>query len=194
MRRTNAKRRKGRQGIHLHTVWTKTLQERYGDDAFEAVTVEGKLRYPHRYRAGLAFRPRTDPVTVFTMELEYAPWHEVEGERYPGAGVRRLQDVVDVRIGLEHVFYNGVPVRFGFRHFASYRDRDIGTSVFSAGVGAPVAGGLLQGSVELSKVNAIMYHQFPYPDDYFGREWVTSPMARVEDTRFRLAASYTLTW
>jgi hypothetical protein len=105
-----------------------------------------------------------------------------------------LRDVVDVRIGLEHVFYNGVPLRFGFRHFDAYADRDAAASIFSAGVGAPVGAGLLHGSVELSKINAVMDHQFEYPDDYFDTQFYTAPEARVEDTRFRLAVGYTIAW
>ncbi|MCP4572978.1 MAG: hypothetical protein GY838_11545 [bacterium] len=170
------------------------VRERVGHGAWTADTVDGTVSYPNRYRAGLTFRPRTDPVTVLTIELEYAPWQDAETERYPGAGTQRLEDVTDVRIGVQHVFYNGVPVRFGFRHFDSYADRDAATSAFSAGVGAPVGDGLLQVSVELTKITAVMDHQFPYPDNYFGDQFVVDPQARVEDTRFRLAAGYTLAW
>lgn len=169
-------------------------RERYGHDAYAAQTVEGTRSYPNRYRAGLTFRPRTDPATIFTMELEYAPWQDVEGELYSGSGESQLNDVMDVRIGLQHVFYNGVPLRFGFRHFDSYADRDASASAFSAGIGAPLGGGVLMGSVELSKITSVMDHQFPYPTDYFGNQFETDPQARVEDTRFRLAVGYTLTW
>lgn len=158
------------------------------------VTVDGELHYPNRYRAGLAFRPRTDPETVFTIEAEFAPWNDVETARFDGDGEVLLEDVLDVRIGLQHVFYNGVPLRFGFRHYDSYADRDAAASVFTAGVGVPLGKGLLQGSVELSKITAVLEHQFPYPTDYFGTQFETDPQARVEDTRFRLAAGYTLAW
>jgi hypothetical protein len=150
-----------------------------------------KITYPNMYRVGVTFLPRTDPRTVFTVEAEYKPWGELEDSDYAGDGnVQNLNDVTEVKIGLEHTFYNGIPLRFGFRHVDTYADRDADVSVFSSGVGAPIGGGMLSVSVELSKVTAVMPHQFPYPDNFFGDNFDSSPIARVEDTRFRIGVGY----
>ena len=45
-------------------------------------------------------------------------------------------------------------------------------------------------SLELSKITSVQDHQFPYPDDFLGPQYVADPQARVEDTRFRIGIGY----
>ncbi len=152
----------------------------------------GYIRYPNIYRAGLTFMPQTDPKTIFTMELEFMAWSELADSRNPGYdNPQNLQDTFDVRVGLEHRFYNGLPLRFGFRHFDSYANRESSASVFSTGSAFAIGRGEVSVSMELGKITSILPHQFPYPDDYFGDAYITDPEARVEDTRFRIGIGYT---
>jgi len=156
-------------------------------------TQDGHYKYPSAYRGGLTFRPRTDPKTVMTFDLEYIPWKDMEDTEHPGDdNPQNLADTWDVRIGLQHTFQNGVPLRFGFRRFDTYADGDVGASVFSAGTGFPLGGGLISATVELNKTTAVLEHQFPYPPGYFGPQYEADPQARVEDTRFRIGLGYTL--
>ena len=152
---------------------------------------DGYYRYPNSYRAGLTFRPRTDPRTTFSLELEYKPWSEMADSQNSGYdNPQNLSDVTDVRVGLEHLFYNGMPIRFGFRYIDTYADREVSSSVFSAGVGIPFQKGMFSVSLELSKLSAIQEHIFGYPGDYLGEAYETDPQAIVEDTRFRLGVGY----
>jgi hypothetical protein len=155
----------------------------------------GEFRYPNAYRAGLTFKPQTDPRTTFSLEVEYKPWSEMldSQNRSEAVGYNNpidLADVTDVRVGLEHMFYNGMPLRFGFRFIDAYADKEASTSVFSAGVGMPFGGGMISASLELSKLTNIQEHVFGYPDDYLDDAYATDPEARVEDTRFRVGAGY----
>lgn len=149
------------------------------------------LDYPWCARAGVALRPRNALRTVFTLEIEYRPWSELRDGTLDGAQPI-LHDAADVRLGVEHVFYNGMPLRFGFRHLASYADRDAAITAFTAGTAAAVGQGRLNASVELAKTTSVLGHQFPYPTAYFGDAFVADPMARVEDTRFRVGVSYAM--
>jgi len=153
---------------------------------------DGALRYPNIYRGGLTLRPRTDPRTIFTAEIEYLAFSELADSENPGYdNPQNLQDVTDVRIGVEHLFYNGTPLRFGFRRFDSYRDPEAGCSVFTAGTDFGVGPGRVAVSVELGKITSIRDHQFDYPTNYLGDNYVVDPQARVEDTRFRVGVGYT---
>lgn len=147
--------------------------------------------YPWCARAGFAFRPRNDLPTVFTVDVEYRPWSELRDGTLEDPSPL-LQDAADVRLGVQHTFYNGMPLRFGFRHINSYADRDAGMTAFTAGTGAQVGTGRLSASVELTKLTGVLAHQFPYPTNYFGDSFVTDPYARVEDTRFRVGVSYAM--
>lgn len=149
------------------------------------------LDYPWCARAGLAFRPRNDLRTLFTVEIEYRPWSDLRDGTLDDA-TPILHDAADVRLGVEHVFYNGMPLRFGFRHLASYADRDAAVTAFTAGTAARVGEGRLNASVELAKTTSVLGHQFPYPTAYFGDAFVADPMARVEHTRFRVGVSYAM--
>jgi hypothetical protein len=186
--------------VEIGVAWESALEVK-GENRFSLSDPTGQIetggrhqsiRYPDMFRIGLTFRPQTNPRTVFTIEAEYKPWSELENSGVSGEGnnPQNLNDVTDVRVGLEHLFYNDMPLRFGFRHFDSYADRDAGTSVFSAGVGAPVGNGMLTASLELSKLASMLPHQFPYPDDFFGDNFRADPYARVEDTRFRVGVGY----
>ena len=168
------------------------------DSVFTSVNIsldDTYFRYPNIFRGGLTFRPRTDPRTVFTMEVEYIPWEEMVDTRYPGYdNPRHLEDTRDVRVGLEHTFYNGVPLRFGFRHANSYLDRDAHCSFFTAGGGVPYGNGMISVSVELGKLTSVQEHVFGYDASEFGDAYHADPVATVEDTRFRVGVGYTLSY
>ena len=92
-----------------------------------------------------------------------------------------------MRIGLQHTFYNEFDLRFGFRRYDSYNDDEGGNSIFSVGGGFPVISGQLSVSIEMNKQQIISEHIFDYPDD---GEFVTEPVARVDDMRFRFGLGW----
>jgi hypothetical protein len=156
-------------------------------------TTQGSFQdYPWCARAGLAFRPRNELPTVLTLEIEYRPWSDLRDGTLGADVTPILNDAADVRLGVEHTFYNGMPLRFGFRHLASYADRDAAVTAFTAGTAARVGEGRLNASVELAKTSNELRHQFPYPTEYFGTAYYVSGKAMVDDTRFRVGVSYTM--
>jgi len=176
----------GPADLLYHEAWGDTSQNVTVEETFKDVY----YRYPQIFRGGITFYPRTDPRTVFTAELEYIPWEKFENSLLATVDEPTgLDKTMDVRIGLEHTFYNGVPVRFGFRHINSYIDRDAGSTIFTGGTGLPIGSGLISASVELMKITSYQEHQFDYPPDYYSED-----IARVEDTRFRIAVGYTVNW
>jgi len=152
------------------------------------IATHESVKYPDYFGAGLTFRPRNDPRTVFTIEATYARWSKLEDSRNTDGATTPLDDTWDMRVGVEHTFYNDMPLRFGFRRYDSYADRDVGTSVFSAGTGMRAPGGLVSVSIEISKTTAVLPHQFPYPD--MGDAYYSDPDARVEDSLFRIGIGY----
>ncbi len=154
-----------------------------------ASTRDGEVRYPNRYRFGFTLYPRSEPRTVFTAELVFSEWTGLEDNRFDDDNQPRLEDTVDVRLGVQHTFYNGVPLRFGFRRMDSYTEKEAGASFFTSGIGIPWQRGLFHVSVELSKTESYQEHWFPY--EYDDSDIETDPIARVEETRFRLGAGFT---
>jgi hypothetical protein len=179
--------------------WNLSHYEQYDDEnnnvSMEDSFTDSYYRYAEIFRGGFTFYPQTDPRTVFTADLEYVPWNKFEQNLGQGSEVApeveeaNLNKVYDVRIGLEHTFYNGVPLRFGFRHFTAYSDKEAHATIFTGGTGVPLGSGLIGVSLELRKITRYQEHQFDYPEGYY-----TDPDARVEDTRFRVGVSYTVNW
>jgi opacity protein-like surface antigen len=166
-------------GDHLEYLYTPDLEE---PDEFSS---RQALKYPAYWRAGLAFYPRNDPRTVLTADVVYADWTELEDSRLESAELSYLQEVVDVRIGVEHTFYNQARLRFGFRRYDSYADREGGNSVFSVGAGWLVAAGQMSVSLELNKLQSVLPHIFEYDPEYHAED-----EARVDDRRVRLGLSW----
>jgi len=176
----------GTGDLVYHESWTDPANNVDEKETFE----NAYYRYPQIYRAGFTFFPQTDPKTVFTAELEYIGWNEFEESQSPVTNEGdKLEKTVDVRIGLEHTFYNGVPLRFGFRHLTAYQDKDADSTIFTGGSGFPIGSGLISASVEIMKITSFQGHQFPYPLEY-----PVAEIARVEDTRFRISVGYTVYW
>jgi hypothetical protein len=101
-----------------------------------------------------------------------------------------LRDTVDYRFAIQHTFYNGVPVWFGFRHLNSYANREANANYFSAGLGMNFVKGLLEFSVEIGKLVGDQEHLFDYPSGDFDVEEI----ARVENNTFRFGVGYRISW
>ncbi len=96
---------------------------------------EFDIRYPHEVGIGASWRPKARSRTLVRGEANWTQWSEFASDAAVGAP---LDDVVDVRFGIEHVFYNDLPVRFGFLYEPSPRDEEIAGTSFTFGGGLPV--------------------------------------------------------
>jgi hypothetical protein len=104
-------------------------------------SMDRSVDYPGTLRFGATYHPRNQLRTTFAVEMERRFWESLDS---PVASVfgdtLQVRDTWDLRVGLEHVFYNDLPVRFGFRYLENYADPESDRSIFSAGVGYHAAG------------------------------------------------------
>lgn len=103
-----------------------------------------ELEYPKSVALGLSYHPRNDLRTVFSVEARRRFWEDLDDEfadaqaeldGSEGGADLGLRNTWDFRTGVEHIFYNGMPARFGFRFVENYSDRDSERVVFSLGTG-----------------------------------------------------------
>jgi len=108
----------------------------------QELTTQETIDYPGTLRFGAAYRPQNQLATTFSVEGVYRFWSDLDDSfRTAVLGDSfTLRDTWDLRIGLEHVFYNGMPVRFGFRYLENYADREASRSIYSAGLGYQFGG------------------------------------------------------
>jgi hypothetical protein len=97
------------------------------------------VRYPGTLTFGATYRPRNILRTTFSVEAVRRFWENLEDSTIDGAAPVHLRDTWDLRLGLEHIFYNQMPLRFGFRFVENYADPTSDRSIYSAGIGYTIA-------------------------------------------------------
>ncbi len=105
-----------------------------------------ELELPTTFSLGVTIRPRNVLRTTVSLEARRRLWEDVD-DAYAKETARLVEeaggtpaspvvrDIWDLRLGVEHVFYNGMPVRFGLRYLENYRDSSSERTIFSAGTG-----------------------------------------------------------
>jgi hypothetical protein len=74
---------------------------------------------------------------VIEGNVVFTAWSDVEDASRPGV---KLDDVYEWHIGVEHVFYNSRPLRFGFLFRPSPSEKETSESAVTAGTGLRVSG------------------------------------------------------
>lgn len=157
-----------------------------GDPVDLADLENGDVELPFRAQGGIAYRPRNTLKTTFAADVVYTAWEDVTDYANPDLA---LNDTWGVRFGIEHVFYNELGGRLGFRFEESYVDEEADLSAFSFGFGYIVDTLHLNLAGEVGKRNS---RQQPLtPRDHLSPR-VGLGTDRVEDTlvRVSLGASY----
>lgn len=95
-----------------------------------------EMIYPGRLTVGLAYRPRNPLSTTFTLNVTRMYWAQLEEDLFAaqtGVKLPARRSTYEYRFGLEHVFYNDLPLWFGFFYRESYADKDLDDAGISAG-------------------------------------------------------------
>jgi hypothetical protein len=145
------------------------------------------VRLPARLLMGVTYRPRNSFRTTFALDAVYTPWTDLEDPLQAGAPVF---DTWDVRFGLEHVYYNALPGRIGFRYTQAYRLEEADRATFTLGLGYRPGRFALDLSGELGKRTSRQEPLWPRAEQ---GPAVGTGRDRVEDTviRVMLGADFT---
>jgi hypothetical protein len=160
------------------------LLDRYAvvvDDV--AQTPEGARRHvwlPPRVTMAAAYLPRNSLRTTFAVDAVWTPWSSVTDASRPGV---LLRDTWDVRFGLEHVYYQNLPGRIGFRYERSYEQREADRVWLTFGAGWRVARTALDAGIEVGKRDSRQDPVWPRAEQGTA---VGAGRDRVEDTVARL--------
>jgi hypothetical protein len=135
---------------------------------------------PLRVQGGAAFRPRNAHRTTFAMDVVWMDWSSVEDDLQPSL---ELRDTWDIRFGLEHVYYNTLPGRIGFRYSHSYIQREADSAALTLGIGYRIQNISVDFGGELVKRTS--WQEPVWPRDEQGPA-VGAGNDRVEDTSARI--------
>jgi hypothetical protein len=140
----------------------------------------GELALPMRFQVGVAYRPRNSLETTFVMDAVFQPWSRVRDELRPEV---ELENVWETRFGVEHVFYNDLPARFGFRYASSYTAEEADRATLTLGMGYRADRFRIEAAGEVGK--RISRQQPLWPREEQGPA-VGLGRDRVEDTSVQL--------
>ena len=87
---------------------------------------------PEEWSLGAAYRPRAQIRTTVRLDATLTEWSNYASDLWEDLA---LDDVWAFGFGIEHVFYNGFPARFGFRYSPTPRNDEIATTAFTLGGG-----------------------------------------------------------
>lgn len=162
------------EGTHttLATVTGSSPLESAGDRSVD---------YPGTLRFGATYHPRNRLRTTFAVEMERRFW---EGLDSPVTSVfgdtLQVRDTWDLRVGLEHLFYQNLPVRFGFRYLENYADSESERAIYSAGVGYRAAGFAFDVTGLLHRQTS--RQEFLFDPSYLSNYRAPDTTEKVEDT------------
>lgn len=139
-----------------------------------------ELSLPLRVQGGAVFQPRNTQRTTFALDVIWMDWSSVDDPLQPGLV---LIDTWDIRFGLEHVYYNKLPGRIGFRYARSYAQTEADCAVLTLGIGYRIQNLSIDLGGEVSKRTS--WQEPVWPRDEQGPA-VGAGNDRVEDTSARL--------
>ena len=143
---------------------------------------------PSRLLMGVTYRPRNSFRTTFSLDAVYTPWSDLEDPLQAGVA---YFDTWDFRFGLEHVYYNVLPGRIGFRYQQAYGLSEADRATFTFGLGYRPGRVAIDLSGELGKRSS---RQEPlWPRDEQGSA-VGTGRDRVEDTVLRVVLGADITF
>jgi hypothetical protein len=146
---------------------------------------DNTVDYPGTLRFGAVYHPRNRLRTTFVVEMERRFWESLDTPVTSVFGdTLQVQDTWDLRVGLEHVFYTNLPVRFGFRYLQNYADTESERAIYSAGVGYRSAGFNFDVTGLLHRQTS--RQQFLFDPSYLSNFQAPGTTEKVEDTIVQL--------
>ncbi|NNE44421.1 MAG: hypothetical protein HKN12_09440 [Gemmatimonadetes bacterium] len=132
-------------------------------------TGTAEITYPAEFAVGVAYRPQAHVRTTVRVDATWTEWSQFAHDLWADLA---LENVWDVRFGIEHTFYNGYPVRFGFLYRPSPQNNEVATTSFTFGGGLDV--GPLRADLGFEIGNRDYRFQDLFDDSMFGGTTRTS--------------------
>lgn len=101
------------------------------------VSPSADVMLPASFAVGVSYKPMNELATVVEGNVIYTRWSDATNPTGIGP---TPDDTYEWHIGVEHVFYNQRPLRFGFLYRPSPKDKETAESAVTAGTGFQVSG------------------------------------------------------
>ncbi len=164
--------------------FTQTVRNNIGDSI--AMVTTSRITYPLRFAGGMEYRFKNVLEARINLDFTYDFWSQADND--PSLNFR---DTYTFNLGVEHLFYNYIPLRIGFLYGTMRESADFSRSALTLGSGFNVMGAQINMAGGLSTLEY-------YQDDLFPNSLYNFPdrtdKDRVKLTHFflRLDVRYAL--
>jgi hypothetical protein len=96
------------------------------------------IKYPLKANVGLEYRARQELQARLNIDLGYEFWSNASYETEIGGNVpvsQEFSDVLKIKVGIEHIFYNRIPLRVGAQYRTAYLSTGNTQTLLAAGTG-----------------------------------------------------------
>ena len=96
------------------------------------------IEYPLKANIGLEYRARQELQARLNIDFGYEFWSNSKYTTDIGGNVPTTQefsDVINIRVGIEHIFYNQIPFRVGAQYRTAYLVSGTTQTLLAAGTG-----------------------------------------------------------
>jgi len=143
------------------------------------------LDYPLRFAAGMEYRFENILAAKINLDFVYDFWSQFKDNLNPAT---RFQDTYSFRVGVEHLFFDKVPLRAGFLYSTLRQSASFSRAVLTIGSGFTVR--RVQVDLGAGVSNMTYYQPDMFPDSMYGLN-DRSDSDRVKLTSYFLRADIT---
>ncbi len=164
-------------------------------------SVNVTYKQPAVYSFGVEYRPKNELFSRVTAELNFTGWKSYKqkfSRRVPVMNdtVRsydpNFENVWDVRVGIEHMFFGYMPLRFGFAHLGSPMGDEYGQTMFDIGMGYEYGAMKFDAAIEIANRDYKYRILFPQRYSVSGTDRERTYLDKVEESMvsFQFTMSY----
>ncbi len=143
-------------GLQVRLPYTLDFNTSFTKDSLTAVSSDQSLTYPMRLGGGLAYRFQNVLEARVSVDFVYDFWSRFEDSQQP----TDFNDTYTLRFGVEHLFFDQIPLRAGFTFGTLKESRDFTRTVLTVGSGFIFSG------VQVNFAGGVSSFQY-YQDDIF---------------------------
>ena len=132
--------------------------------AEETVTTSESIKYPGQLTVGFEYRGQQSLKARLNADFTYEWWSNTEASLVGSnlisgnSTTTRLEDAIQIKAGIEHIFFNQVPFQVGIQYRTLFQERGNTRLMFTAGTG-------FRGKLwEVGLAGGISKNNYFYPD------------------------------
>lgn len=180
-----------RLGLQSRLPFTLQYKDKVSGNALADTTINYDLDYPLQLGVGLEYRFTNVLQARFVLDFVYDFWSQFDDSRQADL---HYQDTYAVRLGVEHMFFNRVPLRAGFSYESLKESRDFSRTLLTIGSGLHIRD--LEMNFALGFTSLQYYQTDMFSDAIYGQLDRGSELDRVRTNDFfgRIDFNYALSF